>query len=168
MSRVRVLVRAAVCGAALVAMPFLSATGAEARCDPDRIVRFLQDRAFELSARDKIGLYGDRLYRYYGKRNLTRRRVLREMEAWEDRWPERIYKFMRVTDYREAREDDACRVSFDYRFLAHNPDSGRVSAGIGNTTIVLADLDGDRSYRIVSEFGRVTCRGLQKFARSRC
>ncbi|MEL6289088.1 MAG: hypothetical protein AAFQ35_09970, partial [Pseudomonadota bacterium] len=148
-------------GIALASLMFAT-SAAEARCDRDQIEAFLQDRAFELSADEKISLYGRRLARYYDKRDLSRRRALREMRAWEARWPERIYKFIRVTDFREAPFDDACRVSFDYRFLAYSPSRDRVSAGIGNTTLVLADFDGDRAYQIVSEFGRVSCRGLQR------
>lgn len=145
-----------------------TATVAHARCDERRLTQFLENRAFELSARDKIDLYASRLARYYDKRDISQRRAYRMMQDWEDRWPERIYKFLRITDYQEAEFDDACRVSFDYRFLAYNPRSDKVSAGIGNTTLVLADLDGDKAYQIVSEFGTVRCRGVRKFARSRC
>lgn len=146
----------------------LAATSAQAQCDVDRLERFLADRAFELSADEKIGLYADQLVRYYDKRDVSRRRVLRLMRGWEDRWPERIYKYMRIHDYKETREGDACRVTFNYRFLAYAPRRDAISAGLGRTTVALADVDGDGRFKIIGEFGDILCRGLKKFARSRC
>ncbi len=141
---------------------------AQTRCKVKRLERFLSKRAFELSADQKIDLYADKLVRYYDKRNVTRRRVYRSMRQWEDRWPERLYKFIRVTDFQRTPEGDACKVTFDYRFLAYSPQRDKISAGIGRTTLVLADLEGEGLYQIIGEFGDVRCRGLERFARSRC
>ena len=146
----------------------LSATTVMAQCNVKRLENFLDKRAFELSADQKIELYADRLVRYYDKRNVARQSVYRSMVAWEKRWPERIYKFIRVTDFKETDERDACRVTFDYRFLAYSPQRDKISAGIGSSTLVLADLDGTGDFLIIGELGDVRCRGLRKFARSRC
>lgn len=150
--------------AALVA----STGAARAQCNPERLERFLAQQAFELPAEDKIALYGDQVLRYYNERRLDQRTVLKRMIAWEKRWPERIYKFIRMTDYEETETGDACRVSALYRFLAYRPKDDRISAGVGTVSLVLADIDGDGTYRIVGEYGKVICRGLRKFARSRC
>jgi len=45
---------------------------AQDRCQLHRLERFLDKRAFELSAKQKIGLYADELVRYYGKRNISK------------------------------------------------------------------------------------------------
>ena len=143
-------------------------TAANAQCRIEQLEKFLADRAFELSANEKIGLYADRLVRYYDKRDVPRRQILRQMHAWENRWPERIYKYMRIHDYKQTDSADACRVTFDYRFLAYSPARDAISAGIGRSTLVLGDLEGDGRLSIIGEFGKVRCRGLKKFARSRC
>ena len=153
---------------AALAVAISIASAAQARCNPDRLVRFLKQQAFELPATDKIDLYADRVLRYYDDRNLTRQEVLRRMQAWEARWPERIYKFLRMTDFQETESGDACRVSIAYRFLAYRPKDDKISAGLGALSLVLADIDGNGRYKIVGEYGRVTCRGLKRFARSRC
>lgn len=145
-----------------------SSATALAQCNVKSLERFLDKRAFELSAEQKIELYSDRLVRYYDKRNVSRQSVYRSMQNWERRWPERIYKFIRITDFKETDERDACRVTFDYRFLAYSPQRDKVSAGIGSSTLVLADLDASGDFRIIGELGDVRCRGLRKFARSRC
>lgn len=146
----------------------LTSATAFAQCNVNRLERFLDRRAFELSADQKIELYSDRMVRYYDKRNVSRQSVYRSMRAWEKRWPERIYKFIRITDFKETDERDACRVTFDYRFLAYSPRRDKISAGIGSSTLVLADLDGTGDFKIIGELGDVRCRGLTKFARSRC
>ena len=69
---------------------------------------------------------------------------------------------------RRPKEADACKVTFDYRFLAYSPSRDKISAGIGRATLVLAQVEDDDQLRIIGEFGRVLCRGLTKFARSRC
>ena len=79
-----------------------------------------------------------------------------------------VYKYIRIHDYKQTEEADACRVTFDYRFLAHSPARNAISAGIGRATLVLGDLEGDGRLSIIGEFGSVRCRGLNKFARSRC
>lgn len=140
----------------------------EARCNPDRLEQFLRQQAFELPAREKIRLYSHHVLRYYDVRDLSREEVLAKMIAWEQRWPERIYKFIRMTDFEETETGDACRVTVLYRFLAYRPQDDKVSAGLGTMSLVLADVGGNGVYRIVGEFGRVICRGLQHFARSRC
>ena len=145
-----------------------AATAAHAQCRVAQLENFLTDRAFELSANEKIGLYADRLVRYYDKRDVPRRQILLRMRAWENRWPERIYKYMRIQDYKQTDTADACRVTFDYRFLAYSPARDAISAGIGRSTLVLGDLEGDGRLSIIGEFGTVRCRGLKKFARSRC
>ena len=150
--------------AALVA----SSAVAHARCQVDQLEAFLADRAFELSADEKIQLYADRLVRYFDKRDVSRRQVLRSIKSWEKRWPERIYKYMRIRDYKQTEEADACKVTFDYRFLAYSPSRDKISAGIGRSTLVLAEVEQDDQLRIIGEFGRVLCRGIKKFARSRC
>ena len=150
--------------AALVA----SSTVANARCQVEQLETFLANRAFELSADEKIQLYADRLVRYFDKRDVSRRQVLRSIKNWEKRWPERIYKYMRIRDYKQTEEADACKVTFDYRFLAYSPARDKISAGIGRATLVLAKIEDDDQLRIIGEFGRVLCRGLTKFARSRC
>lgn len=146
----------------------VAAATAEARCQLGELERFLAQRAFELPADEKIALYADRLVQYYDRRDVSRGQVLGSMRGWERRWPERIYAFLRVTDFKETEAGDACKVTFDYRFLAHSPVRGRTSAGIGNTTMILADLEGDGAYRIIGEFGDVRCRGLPAFKRGRC
>jgi len=90
------------------------------------------------------------------------------MRKWERRWPERIYKFTRIVDFKQTEDGDACMVTFDYRFLAYAPRRDQISAGIGRTTLALADLDGEGLFQIIGEFGDVLCRGLKPFARSRC
>ncbi|MDH3582045.1 MAG: hypothetical protein OEM91_15655 [Hyphomicrobiales bacterium] len=146
----------------------LGAVAAQAQCNVERLEQFLDKRAFELSADQKIDLYAKRLVRYYDNRDVSRRRVHRLMQQWETRWPERVYKYISIHDYKETEEGDACRVTFNYRFLAYSPQRDKVSAGIGRSTLVLADVEGDGDFRIIGEFGNVRCRGLQKFARSRC
>jgi len=141
---------------------------AQTKCNLKRLEKFLSKRAFELSADQKIDLYADKLVRYFGRRNVSNRSVYRSMRTWERRWPERIYKYMRTTDYEKTEEGDACKVTFDYRFLAYSPRRDKISAGLGTTTLVLADLDGEGLFQIIGEFGDVKCRGLTKFARSRC
>jgi hypothetical protein len=150
-------------------MPLLATvTQANARCDPDRLEQFLQQQAFEMPARSKIGLYASHIERYYDDRDLSRDEILAKMLAWERRWPERIYKFIRLTDFQETESGNACKVTALYRFLAYRPREDQVSAGIGSMSLVLADTQGNGNYRIVAEFGRVICRGLEEFARSRC
>lgn len=158
---------AALLAGAIVILTVGSALGQD-RCRLQRLERFLDKRVFELSADQKISLYAEKLVRYYDDRNISRTSLYRTMRAWEQRWPERIYKFLRVTDFQKTEEGDACKVTFDYRFLAYSPDRDAVSAGIGTTTLVLADLEGEGLYQIIGEFGDVRCRGLQRFARSRC
>ena len=145
-----------------------SSTLAHARCQVEQLEAFLANRAFELSADEKIQLYADRLVRYFDKRDISRQQVLRSIRNWEQRWPERIYKYMRIRDYKQTEEADACKVTFDYRFLAYSPRRDKISAGIGRATLVLAEVDDGDQLRIIGEFGRVLCRGLTKFARSRC
>lgn len=145
-----------------------AALPAQAACDPDALETFLADRVFTLSAKEKIGIYAAELYRYYGKRDQTRDAVYRAMRRWETRWPDRIYKYMRIVDYRETEAGDACRVDFDYKFIAYDPRRDRTSAGLGRTTLVLAERSPGGPLRIVGEWGDVLCRGLSKFNRSRC
>ncbi len=141
---------------------------AQARCDEGELERFLRNRAFTLSADRKIDLYARKIIRYYGDRNRSRRQVLRAMRNWEDRWPDRIYKFIRIADFAETEEGDACRVTFDYKFIAYDPNRDKTSAGIGRTTLILAETGNDYAMKIIAEYGKVRCRGLSKFARSRC
>ena len=149
---------------------FLAAvTGsAFAQCRAESLERFLENRAFELSAEDKIGLYADRLVRYYDKYDVSRSEVLNSMRTWERRWPERIYKYLAIIEFRKTEAGDACKVQFAYRFLAYDPKRDKVSAGLGTSTLVLADATGDGRFQIIGEIGEVKCRGLNKFARSRC
>ena len=153
---------------ALLAISLAMALPAAARCDEGQLEQFLQDRVFTLSADRKIDLYDDEIIRYYDQRNRSRRQVLNAMRNWEARWPDRIYKFLRIHDFRETEEGDACRVSFDYKFLAYDPSRDKTSAGIGRTTFILADTGGDGAMRIIAEYGTVRCRGVSKFVRSRC
>lgn len=157
---------------ALAAAIFLgalsTAPAARAACDQGALERFLSDRVFTLSAEDKIRLYDTRIFRYYGKRDQTRQQVFSAMRNWETRWPDRIYKFMRIHDYAETESGDACRVTFDYKFIAFDPVRDKTSAGIGRTSLVLAERNARGDLRIVGEWGDVLCRGLSKFARSRC
>ena len=151
----------------------IAATGAvQAQCQAERLEEYLENRAFELSAEEKIELYADQLVRYYDKSNVARRDVLRSMKAWERRWPERIYKYISLIEFRRTDAGDACKVTFAYRFLAYSPQRDKVSAGIGTSTLVLADVgDDDRGgaqFKIIGEIGSVKCRGMDKFARSRC
>ena len=95
-----------------------SSTVAYARCQAEQLEAFLADRAFELSADEKIQLYADRLVRYFDKRDVPRRQVLRSIKNWEKRWPERIYKYMRIRDYKQTEEAEACKVTFDYRYFS--------------------------------------------------
>lgn len=156
-------------GATIAAvLAFTIATNALALCRAEQLEKFLKDRAFELSADEKIGLYADRLVRYYDKRDVSRRQVLRQMRAWENRWPKREYKYLRIHDYKQTENADACRVTFDYRFLAYSPDRDAVSAGIRRTTLVLFDIKDNGQLSIIGEFGTVRCRGLKKFAQSKC
>lgn len=149
-----------------------STGGALAQCQAERLEEYLENRAFELSAEEKIDLYADQLVRYYDKSNVARRDVLRSMKAWERRWPERIYKYISLIEFRRTDAGDACKVTFAYRFLAYSPQRDKVSAGIGTSTLVLADVSNDAGeaarFKIIGEIGRVKCRGLGKFARSRC
>jgi len=163
------MLRQAIARIALLGLILLAATGsALAQCQAERLEQFLEERAFELSAEEKIGLYADQLVRYYDKQNVSRRDVLRSMKAWERRWPERIYKFISIIEFRRTEAGDACKVKFAYRFLAYSPKRDKVSAGVGTSTLVLADVGDGGQFKIIGEIGRVTCRGLKKFARSRC
>lgn len=144
------------------------ASMAHAGCDVDKIEVFLQDRAFTLSADEKINLYADRIHRYYGKSEQSRRQVLNAMRTWETRWPDRIYKYMVLREFEETDARDACRVTFDYKFIAYDPSRDKTSAGIGRTTFVIAERGADRDLKIVGEWGDVLCRGLNKFQRGRC
>ena len=147
----------------------LAATSsALAQCQAERLEQFLEDRAFELSAPEKIKLYARRVVDYYGEKDLSRREVRRKMAAWERRWPERIYKYISMLEFRKTEVGDACKVRFAYRFLAYNPKRDKVSAGIGTSTLVLADVNDNGRFKIIGELGKVQCRGLSKFARSRC
>lgn len=143
-------------------------SGASAQCAAERLEQFLEERAFELSAEEKIDLYADQLVRYYDKYDISRRAVLRSMKAWERRWPERIYKYISLIEFRKTEAGDACKVTFAYRFLAYSPERDKISAGIGTSTLVLADVGDGGQYKIIGEIGTVKCRGLRKFARSRC
>jgi len=143
-------------------------SSAHAACELPKIERFLADRAFTLPAEQKIALYGRRVLRYYGKNDISRDAVLASMEAWEARWPDRIYKYMRVTDFEETDARDACRVTFDYKFIAYSPDRDKTSAGIGRTSLVIAERGPNRELRIVGEWGDVLCRGVSRFVRGRC
>ena len=153
--------------ASLIFTPVMSSK-ATARCDRGELVNFLRNRAFTLSADRKIGLYASKIFRYYDQRNRTRRQVLNAMQDWEDRWPDRIYKFMRIHDFAETTEGDACRVTFDYKFIAYDPSRDKTSAGIGRTTLILAETGNDYAMKIIAEYGSVRCRGLSRFARSHC
>ena len=158
--------------AATLALSILSgltnATSAHARCDEVRLEGFLESRFFSQSAERKIRRYADTLYRYYGKRDISQRAVLRQMQDWEDRWPDRIYKFMRIHDFETTEDERACRVVFDYKYIAYSYRRDKLSAGLGRTTLVLADLDDDTGMRIVAEHGTVLCRGMRAFQRNRC
>ena len=152
----------------LAGLTVIGSTDASARCDRGELQRFLRDRAFTLPADRKIALYADEVIRYYDKRDQSRRQVLRAMRNWERRWPDRIYKFMRIHDFEETPEGDACRVTFDYKFLAYDPDRDKTSAGIGRTTLILAETGDDYAMKIIAEYGTVRCRGVSRFVRSRC
>lgn len=145
-----------------------TATTAQARCDEGRLAAFLESRFFSMSAERKIRRYADEIIRYYGDRNISRRAVLRQMQDWEDRWPDRIYKFMRIHDFETTEDESACRVVFDYKFIAYSYRRDKLSSGLGRTTVVLADLDYEDRMRIVAEYGTVLCRGLRAFRRNRC
>jgi hypothetical protein len=139
-----------------------------AGCDVNKIERFLENRAFTLSADEKITLYARQIHRYYGKSEQSRRQVLNAMRTWESRWPDRIYKFMAIRDFEETDARDACRVTFDYKFIAYDPARDKTSAGIGRTTFVIGERGPDRDLKIVGEWGDVLCRGLASFERGRC
>ena len=145
-----------------------AALPAAAGCDRDKIEQFLGDRAFNLSADQKIVLYADEVYRYYGRSDLGVADVLQSMRNWERRWPERDYEYLDIVDFEEADSKDACKVVFDYRFLAHNPGTQRTSAGIGRTTMVIAETGPQRTLKIVGEWGDVLCRGMRHFTRKSC
>jgi hypothetical protein len=139
-----------------------------ARCNEARLERFLESRFFSLPARRKIRRYADELFYYYDDRDISRDQVLDKMLAWEERWPDRIYKFMFINDFETADDRSACRVSFRYKFIAYSYERDKLSAGIGETTLVLADLDDEERMRIVAENGGVLCRGIRSFERGRC
>ncbi|MEO0729499.1 MAG: hypothetical protein AAFY64_03845 [Pseudomonadota bacterium] len=162
------LVRLQAAMSVLVVFCFCAATNAFARCELPKIEAFLEDRAFTLSADDKIQLYAGRVLRYYGRNDLSRRQVLASMRTWESRWPDRIYKYMAIRDFAETDARDACRVTFDYKFIAYDPSRDKTSAGIGRTSFVIAERGRDGDLKIVAEWGDVLCRGLSKFARGRC
>ncbi len=163
------LIRKAALLVATAMLASATTTGtAHARCDEGRLAAFLESRFFSLSAERKIRRYADELYRYYGDRDISRRAVLRQMQDWEDRWPDRIYKFMRVHDFETTDDERACRVTFDYKFVAYSYRRDKLSAGLGRTTIVLADLYDEDRMRIVAEHGTVLCRGMRAFQRNRC
>lgn len=146
----------------------LSGPVAWAGCDVNKIEAFLQDRAFTLAADEKINLYADRIHRYYGKSDQSRREVLNAMRSWESRWPDRIYRYLAIREFEETEARDACRVVFDYKFIAYDPARDETSAGIGRTTFVIAERGPDRDLKIVGEWGDVLCRGLGTFERGRC
>ncbi|MFY0613500.1 MAG: hypothetical protein JXQ99_18340 [Hyphomicrobiaceae bacterium] len=163
------MIRFAIILSCLLALILVAVTAsAQAQCQAERLEQFLEERAFELSADEKIDLYADQLVRYYDKQNVSRREVLRSMKAWERRWPERIYKFISIIEFRRTEAGDACKVKFAYRFLAYSPPRDKVSAGVGTSTLVLADVGDGGRFKIIGEIGSVKCRGLKKFARSRC
>ncbi len=163
------MLRHAIALIAALGLIFVAATGAAlAQCQAERLEQFLEERAFELSAEEKIDLYADKLVRYYDKSDISRSEVLRSMKAWERRWPERIYKYIALIEFRRTEAGDACKVTFSYRFLAYSPQRDKVSAGIGTSTLVLADVGDGGRFKIIGEIGSVKCRGLNKFARSRC
>lgn len=151
-----------------IALMLTAATTANAACDLDKIETFLKDRAFALSADQKIALYARRVLRYYDRNTMTRNEVLKAMRGWEQRWPDRIYKYMRITNFEETDARDACRVTFDYKFIAYDPQRDKTSAGIGQTSLVIAERGPKGVLRIVGEWGSVRCRGLSRFANSRC
>jgi len=146
----------------------LAGGGAQAACEYDKIERFLSSQAFKLAAEDKIGLYARTVHRYFGKSELSREQVLDRMIAWERRWPDRIYQFMRITDFEETDARDACRVRFTYKFIAYSPERDKTSAGIGRSTLVIAERGPDRTLKIVGEWGDVMCRGLSRFVHNAC
>ncbi|MEL6299858.1 MAG: hypothetical protein AAFQ45_14940 [Pseudomonadota bacterium] len=152
---------------AAVAM-FALAAPVTAGCELAKIETFLRDRAFALPADDKIRLYGQRVLRYYDKNELSKQQVLEAMRDWERRWPDRIYKYMRIEDFQETDARDACRVTFDYKFIAYDPGRDKTSAGIGRTSLVIAERGANGVLKIVGEWGTVRCRGVSKFVRGRC
>lgn len=156
--------RAGIFALALIA----TVAAAHARCDERALEQFLADRVFTLSAEQKIRLYDSEIFRYYDKQDQTRSDVLRAMQNWEERWPDRIYKYIRIHEYAETDTGDACRVTFDYKFIAYDPYRDRTSAGIGRTSLVLAERNERGDLRIVAEWGDVLCRGLTRFERGRC
>jgi len=151
-------------GAALA----ISTAAAHARCIESRLENFLESRFFSLPAERKISRYADTLFYYYDDRDISRDEVLDKMIAWEERWPDRIYKFMFINDFETAEDGRACRVSFRYKFIAYSYERDKLSAGIGETTLVLADLEDGERMRIVAENGGVLCRGIKSFQRGRC
>ncbi|MBI1385278.1 MAG: hypothetical protein GC150_10235 [Rhizobiales bacterium] len=153
---------------AFITGAFALAPAAHARCNELRLERFLESRFFRLPAERKIQRYADEILRYYDDRNISSRAVLAKMQDWEDRWPDRIYKFMHIHDFEETEDRSACRVTFDYKFLAYSDERDQLSAGVGRTTLVLADLDFDERMRIVAEWGSVLCRGVRAFEKGRC
>ena len=163
-------VRKRVSGIVLAPLLLIFALTAQAvaACDPDKIEGFLRDRAFTLAADENIVLYADHLHRYYGKSDQSRDQVLTAMQNWERRWPDRIYHYMEMRDFEETEARDACRVVFDYKFIAYDPGRDRTSAGIGRTTLVIAERGPERELKIVGEWGDVVCRGLSKFERGQC
>ena len=82
------MLRSTIAGLALLGWMLAATSGAAAQCAAERLEQFLEERAFELSAEEKIDLYADRLVRYYDKYDISRPAVLRSMKAWERRWPD--------------------------------------------------------------------------------
>ena len=76
------MLRSTIAGLALLGWLLAATNAASEQCVAERLEQFLEERAFELSAEEKIDLYADRLVRYYDKYDISRPAVLRSMKAW--------------------------------------------------------------------------------------
>ena len=109
------------------------------------------------SAREIRETYAPVMRRYWGRRNLALREVVRDKLNYFARWPVREFRLLPDTleISRSRRDPFLYNVRFEYAFRTRRP--GRVAEGFGEAQLVLEDL-GDR-WLVVSESGRV----IQRF-----
>ena len=97
--------------------------------------------------------FSDPVTYYWGRKNVSRRAVIRDKEVYARRWPDRRYRLDRdsLTIRPHPRRPATYYVTFDYRFDARN--SRKRSCGWGESELLLKLL-GDEII-ILAEGGRV-------------
>jgi peptidoglycan hydrolase-like protein with peptidoglycan-binding domain len=95
--------------------------------------------------KDELSLYADRVD-YYGKQNVDRRLIERQLRRYYAQWPSRSYKLAGVTNYQTSPRRGEITVTFQVDFTLKN-DQNRVKGRTQNRIVLNAATS---SPRIVS------------------